>query len=155
MVSNALISAANASETTEVFIVLLKIDHYDLSVPIRLANNTEDVISNGFTYIGFPFEAILFNEDEQTPRAQIRVQNVDRRIGQVIRSLTNAPTLSVSVVLASDPDVIELDWLNTELVNIDGNVIDVTGDIVGPDYTTEPWPSRRATANYLPGLFLR
>lgn len=155
MPSTALLSAVNAPQTDEVFLVLLMIDHPQLTVPIRLANNTEDVVSNGETYIGFPFEIRLFNEDDQTPRAQIRVQNVDRRIGEVIRSLRTSPSVAVSVVLASDPDTIELDWIQAELRDVEGDAISISAVISGQDYTTEPWPFRRATSDLLPGLFLR
>jgi hypothetical protein len=155
MPSNTLISAVNSAQTEEVFLVLLVIDHPQLTVPVRLVNNTEDIVSNGETYIGFPFDIRLFNEDDQTPRAQIRVQNVDRRIGEVVRSLRSSASISVSVVLASDPDVIELDWIQAELRDVEGDAIAVTGRISGQDYTTEPWPFRRATSDLLPGLFLR
>uniref|UniRef100_UPI003BA98BB0 DUF1833 family protein n=1 Tax=Stappia sp. TaxID=1870903 RepID=UPI003BA98BB0 len=155
MPSNVLISAANAAQTDEVFLVLLEIDHPQLTEPVRLVSNTEDVVSNGDTYVGFPFEISLFNEDDQTPRAQIRVQNVDRRIGEVVRSLRSVASVAVSVVLASDPDTIELDWIQAELRDVEGDAISVSATIAGQDYTTEPWPVTRATSDILPGLFLR
>lgn len=155
MPSTVLISAANAAQTDEVFLVLLVIDHPQITEPIRLVSNTENIVSNGHTYVGFPFEITLFNEDDQTPSAQIRVQNVDRRIGEVVRSLRSTASVAISVVLASDPDTVELDWIQAELRDVEGDAIAVSATISGQDYTTEPWPARRATSDILPGLFLR
>lgn len=155
MPSTTLISAANAAQTGEVFLVLLVIDHPQLTEPVRLVNNTENVVSNGKTYVGFPFEFTLFNEDDQTPRAQLRVQNVDRRIGEVVRSLRSVASVAISLVLASDPDTVELDWIQAELRDVEGDAIAVSATVAGHDYTVEPWPVRRATSDILPGLFLR
>ena len=57
--SNTARRALYAQETGEVFLLLLVISHPSLPAPIRVVNNSEDVVSGGFTYQRFPFELAL------------------------------------------------------------------------------------------------
>lgn len=153
MASSAFLTTVHSQESGNVVSVLIEIRHPSLSEPIRLCDNTEDLTSNGNVYTGFPFELTLFQEDGQTPRASIRIQNVDRRIGDAVMGLTTRPKMDIAVVLADSPDDFEFDWISTELASVDGNVISVTGDITGMDFTSEPWPYLRATKDALPGAY--
>lgn len=155
MPTSNFLSTVHRQESGNVLSVLIEIRHPSIAEPIRLCDNTEDLISNGNVYTGFPFELVLFQEDGQTPRASIRIQNVDRRIGDAVLGLTTRPTMDIAVVLSDSPDDFEFDWISTELASVDGNVIAVSGDITGIDYTSEPWPYLRATANALPGLYFQ
>ncbi len=154
MPSQSLIDAVYADETDEVFVVLLRITHPALAEPVLLANNTEDVVSNGETFIGFPFDITLFDDNEQTPRAQLEVQNVDRRIGDAVLALTSPALMDIMIVLASDPDTIELDFKGFELREVKGNATSVQASIVGIDLGNWPWPWRRATQAAFPGLYV-
>lgn len=155
MPSSAFLDTVHRQESGNVLTVLIEIRHPSISTPQRFANNTEDVTSNGNVYLGYPFELNLFQEDEQTPRAHIRIQNVDRRIGDAVMGLTSRPTMDIAVVLTDSPDEREFDWISTELASVNGNVIAVEGEIVGIDYTSEMWPHFRATQDALPGAYFR
>jgi len=153
MPSSEFLSTVHSQESGNVLSLLIEIRHPSISTPIRLCDNTEDLVSGGNTYTGFPFEMTLFQEDGQTPRASIRIQNVDRRIGDAVERLTTRPTMDVAIVVSDSPDDFEFDWQQMELASVNGNAIAVTGEITGVDYTSEPWPYLRATQDALPGLF--
>ena len=61
MVSTATRSDMFASATDEGLLVLLTIDHDDLSVPIRVVNNNANVQSRGDDFIAFSFDLIILN----------------------------------------------------------------------------------------------
>lgn len=97
-----------AQETSQVFLVIIEIDHSDLTTPLRFVNNNENIVSNGNTYEAFPFEFQFPNDSEDESSARLSICNIDRQIVAVIRSLTSAPTVTVSVILASTPDIVEM-----------------------------------------------
>jgi hypothetical protein len=146
------VAAAFAEATDEVFIVMLEITHPNLDAPIRVANNTEDVPFGGETFQRFPFELKLPNDDEQAPRAQLTIANVDRVVGNTVLKLTPAPEVRIIVVLASQPDITELDIAGFVLANVEVDAMTVTADLISKVYDTEPWPFHRATKDRLPGL---
>jgi len=70
-----------ATSATDPIIVLLEITHLDLAVPIRVANNSEDVVSNGTTFIACPFELTLPDDIEgQLPQATLSVDNIGQEL---------------------------------------------------------------------------
>lgn len=149
--------AANASimaeETDEVWLVLLQIDHDDLAAPIRVANNTENVVSGGETYVGLPFELALPAESDNGPgEAVIRVDNVDRQIVEAVRTITSPPRVTIRVVLASQPDVIEALIENMVMKDVTYDVATVQGRLRFEDIVTEP-VAETITPERFPGLF--
>lgn len=151
--SAALQEVINAQYSSVAMLVLVEIRHQDLGAPIRLANNTEDVISNGDTFIGFPFEIELPGDEDGPPRGSLTVQNVDRRIGQAIIDLQTPPRLRLMVVLSTDLDTPFLDFKHFYFRNIRGNASQLSGDIDSWDMPTEPWPARRADKARCPALY--
>jgi hypothetical protein len=107
--SETLKLAGFASGTSEVFAVLVEITHDDLDAPIRLTSNGADLMSGGNLYTAYPFEiALPPDTNEQIPKTTVRFGNADLRITQALRSIETPPTMNVSVVLASDPDTVEI-----------------------------------------------
>src|SRR5262245_51376559 len=155
--------------STELVVILLEISHPSLAVPIRVANDTVHYLYNGNTYIGFPFEIDLLGDDEQIPRGQLKIQNVDRQIGEAILELTTPPSLTITIVAGSDfgetsaadhyqavPLVDEpgIEYQATHLMfgNIQVDAMAVVGEIKSFEVSSEPWPAIRTTAERLPGL---
>lgn len=154
MVSNTLISSAFAQETTDVWLVLLTINHSTLSEPIRVVNNTENITSNSELFVGFPFEITLpDNREGAAPSAQLAIDNVSREIGLAIRTMTSAASVTIQVVRAAAPDTIEIEWPYFTLRNVKMNANSVSGDLVFEDFVSEPYPAGRFVPSYFPGLF--
>lgn len=154
-VSSTFRSALNSQETSEVYVVLLKINHADMAAPLYVCSNDENVVSNSDTYVPFPFQLSLVSEqDDGLPIAQLQIDNIDRSIVQNIRPLTGAkPTVIISIVLASDPNTIEAGPIVTNLSNISYDAFVVTGTLVGAELFTETYPKTIFNPTDTPAVF--
>jgi hypothetical protein len=153
-VSSTFKAAAFAPETDQIYLLLLVIDHADLAQPIRVVNNYADVVSNGDTYIGCPFEITLPpDNDESLSAAQLAIQNVDRQIVQAVREIDSAPDVTLSVVLAASPNTIEAGPYAMTLRDVSYDALVVTGSLSVEDMMNEPYPGDFFTPGEFPGLF--
>ena len=112
-------------------LVLLEIHHSALSEPIRVVNNTEDIISNGETYIAMGFRVTLPDDMEgKIPRATLAVDNIGRELTQWIETAAGAEgaTVRLMQVMPSALNVIEWE-ITLELTNIKVDTWQVSGDL--------------------------
>jgi len=150
-ISNVLKAEVFKQETDEAFLVLLSIIHPDI-VTLRVTNNGEDIISNGNTYIPFPFSITLPRSDpQQQPRAQIEIDNVDRQIVQAIRLLTTPPEIQIQVVRASAPDTVEVQFDGFTLKDANYDALVVSGSLSVEDFLSEPYPAGIFDPSRFPG----
>lgn len=134
--------------------VLLEINHSSFSAPLRFVSDVDDLVSNGETYTAFPFEINLPTDDENEPGATVRIENVDDRIGTTLLNLNTDPvTVDIKVVLRSTPDVIEAEWSEFELVDVEITGIFVSGRLVVRGQVLEPTPGRVLTSSISPVFF--
>ena len=134
-------------------LILLKIDHVDLSVPIFVVNDRVNVTSNAQEYIAFPFEIKLPDSlEDAPPRARLLIDNVSREIAQAIRDISTAASVTISVVLRVDPDTLELEFPTMRLTNVRYDALQVSGDLEFEDLTREPFPARTFSPAEFPGL---
>jgi hypothetical protein len=151
--SSRAIASGNAQQTSEVWLVLLTISHPDLLEPVRVVNNNENITSRGNEFIAFPFEIDLPGEDPDMPsKARLRIDNLDRRIVNIIRSITSPPSISLEVILASYPDVVEIGFEGLVMREVEYDAQAVTGDLVYESIFTEPITSTMTPSRF-PGLF--
>ena len=130
------------SPESDLYLVLLTIEHPDLDSPIHVVNNTVNVISNGITYVAFPFEIALPESPENSPpRAELSISNVSREIGQAIRQVGSPPSVTIAVIRQATPDVIEALHVGMKLTGVTYDVQQVSGQLVREDFTTEPYPA--------------
>lgn len=153
--SSAAVRALLSRETAETVILLLTIEHDDLPAPLRFARNTygDDIVSNGDTFIGVPFELNWPSDNDETPTAQLETFNVDRAIGQALEDLVDPPVCTLQIVLASSPNTIEREALQFEMRNVRWDALALTCDLTQIQITSEPWPKYRVTPKYFPALF--
>lgn len=156
---------AEAQFSAEADLVFLTITHDDIAEPIRVVMDTKDYIYGGETFIGFPFDIQILSDDEQPPKAQLAIQNVDPRIGDTLIGLNSPPQIKIEILSTLDFDttvdprteigsatvVYSADQLL--LVNSKVDILTVSADIVGSDYLQRVWPGTRATQEKFPGLF--
>lgn len=138
--------------------VLLTIDHESFNEPYHFVsgdpNEFKTLISNGTVFTTFPFEINLLSDDDRDPQATLAIQNVDDRIGSTILDLSEETlTVTIQVVLRVDPDTIEYEAVNLELVDIEINAIAITGKLAIRGLSTEPCPGRRVTNATSPVFF--
>ena len=147
-------AAVTAQQTGEVLLVLLEIDHADMSTPIRVVNNQVGIMSGGDLYAPFPFQVQLPDERDDTMSAvTLRIDNVDQQIVTALRQLTSAPTVDLSVVLASDPDTVEAGPFSFSLTQATYDANAVVATLAYEDVLREPIPGDRFTPTNFPGVF--
>jgi hypothetical protein len=143
-----------APETGDAFIVLLTISNTALAEPICVTSDEVITISNGVSFVPFPFDLVLPNDmDSKSYRAKLVIDNIDRSIVQAVRSLTTAPSVLIQIVRAATPDVIEAQFVDFTLTNVTYDAYRVQGDLTVEDFTAEPFPAAIFSPGLFPGLF--
>jgi hypothetical protein len=146
-----------AQETGEAFVVLITIDHADLSEPIRVCSdskNTPLTRNGGETYIAYPFEFSLPDDtDESVSAGSITIDNVSGDIAKAIRTLITPPTVKIEIVLASTPDTIEASFENFELIDVQYDANTIKGNISIQNFMAEPYPGGIMGPANFRGLF--
>ena len=144
---------ATAQHADDPFLVLLTISHATLADPIRIARNRQAVVSNGNTFLAYPFEISLPTDVDDSAQARITVANITRRIGQALERLVEPPDVLIELVLASTPDTIERSWDQFSLTDVTWDAMVMTATVQQLAYWDEPWPRKRVTPRGFPGLF--
>lgn len=143
-----------AAESGEAFIILLTFTHESLATPIRVGSDSVDTVSRGQAYIAYPFDLTLPDDDEgRAPRARLVIDNVDRQIVASLRNLATSPVLTLEIVRAAAPDVVEAVFHDFRLRNVryDSHVIEA--DLTIEDFTAEPYPAGSFCPSLFPGIF--
>lgn len=169
--SRALSSAAWESiagqETDKVWAILLTIEHDDLDAPIRVTDDpkeriqvTDDEVVYGLTsrgedYIALPFSIALPEDtDEEVPSVQLRIDNIDRRIVDAVRSISSPPTVTLEVVLSDSPDTVEYGPVELTLTNCTFDAFEVKGQLQQEDLLNDRYPSTQYLPSNYPALFV-
>lgn len=151
--STAAKAAIHAGQTDEALLFLVAISHASITT-LRFVNNTEDVVSGGDTYSAYPFAVTLQDErDDQPPEVVLGIDNVTRAITDAIRALTSAPTVTLSVVLASSPSTIEAGPIVTTLRDATYDHLQVMGTLGIEQVLVEPYPGGTFDPRNFPALF--
>ncbi len=153
------------SSGPDALIWFLTIRHGNLGEPIRVVSDVYDYLVDGDLYTGIVFDAQALTDTDQAPSAQLRVPNVDRRIGQALKDAAGRATVEAVARTTADFDL-SLDprepvgtpatiyaFSHFDLVDVEVNAAEITGRLMLADYTQEPWPGGGATADRCPGLF--
>ena len=146
--------AAFANETDEVFLVLLTMSHDEFVQDFRFVNNMVDIYSRNMRFIAYAFEITLPDQvEDRPPRASIRVDNVDRRIIEGVRSVSSAIGIKIEVIMASAPDDPEITFSGFQLGSVEADAFTVNGELVLDDLTVEPYPAGAFTPAGFAGMF--
>lgn len=158
--------ALNAEGTESVQLAFVTITHPTLTDPLRFVSDGVDYIRGGVTWTGLWFDVQVLSDDENRPQTKLKIQNVDRAIGQAILSMGADPCrLQLELLSSDDFDLtvsprteigtahVNYEAKHLYLLNISMNALEVSGTVKGWDYSQEVYPSMAATKDRLPGLF--
>ncbi|TMV09815.1 hypothetical protein FGK63_01725 [Ruegeria sediminis] len=164
-------SAAEAATTDEVEIALFSITHPYLDAPVRLSTDPTERLSveplmygtrsawDGADPVTDPYlfvlaSAELPSDQEDAPAtATIVLENVDNDIAALLRSFTDLPVVNMAVVLASSPDVVEVEYRDLRIVGAEGDASEISLQISRRPIEDETVPMDRFTKDRFPGLF--
>lgn len=152
-------------ESGQAALYFLTISHPELDDDIRVVSDSKDYSYGGQTYIGFLFDLIILDDKQTFPEARLTVQNVDQKIGQVLRSVVSPPRIDIKIIQMTEFDLtvdprtpistpyVEYSAPELYLVDVDVTALEISGRIVSWNYSQELWPGVRATQSRCPGLF--
>lgn len=152
-------------ESGEVPIFLLTITHPELDEPVYLTTDpttrlgtdplTYGTVSRGITFMYAGVDVTIPDEQDKSPPAsKLTIANVDRGLVPLARSVNSPPSVKIEAVLASDPDMVEMNWPALDMSNLTYDAITLQFDLTMDSLITEPYPSGSFSPAYFPGLFI-
>jgi len=144
-----------ARETAEVFLVCLTISGPGLET-LRAVNNTQPIVRSSGTYHPYPFEAVLPEDtDSASPQVQLRVDNCDLQVTRALREYQGIPQCTLEVVLASNPDVVEVGPFEFSILAAEYDAIVITATLgYEEDFLNQAVPAQTYTPSNSPGMFV-
>jgi hypothetical protein len=159
----------DAESSDQVETVLIKIDHPLLDAPLRLSSDnterlSEEPLSYGtrstwLTEDGSPFLFILLGaqipdeQDDAPAAASLVIANLDSDLAIALTSTTKRASVSIALVYASSPDVVEQEFLDLKLVSAEGDADQVSLSVSREPIISERYPTDRMTKERFPGLY--
>ncbi len=152
--SNEVLAQLFSQSSDDPFLSLVTLDHESFDAPIRLVNNTVNIVSRGETYLAFPMKITLPSDDGETTREfNIDFDNASLELIQEIRSVTTAISAKVELILASLPDVVQMSQDNLLMTAISYTSKRVTARMVLDNFLNVSLSSESYTPSVFPGLF--
>ncbi|WP_226779503.1 hypothetical protein [Oceaniglobus trochenteri] len=164
-------TARDAATTEAVEVLLLHIEHPALSAPLRLSSDpTERLSTDPLVYgtrstwmsgEGGPTPHLFVVASAEVPgdledapaAATIVVDAGNAETGQLLRSFIDRPVVHMAVVLATSPDLVEVEYRGLRIVEVEGNAAEVSLSISRAPIEDESVPMDRFTKDRFPGLF--
>lgn len=143
-----------ALESGDAAIALATVTHPQLGT-IRLARNTADVTSRGETFQAAYFDLDVVTDTDSPARARFSVPNVDRAMGFALMKLSGPAEVVLEVISSAYPDEPYYRAARLELRNVDIGAIEITGELLGRDFSQEPFGTVVMTPVRASGLFKR
>ena len=141
-----------AQESDDPFLTLVTLSHNTFIA--RLVNNSSDIVSNGFTFTAFPMKIRLPVDDGETARDfSIELDNVSLVLIQNLRSVTGGIGVTIQLILASMPNVIQMEHTDLIIRAINYNAKTISARIVLDNFLTVEMTSERYTPTNFPGMF--
>jgi hypothetical protein len=152
--SIAAIRQAQDENSNQPFLVLLTFYLAPATTDVRIVNNTLDIVSRGQTFIGCPFAiALPDGTDQIATGAEIEVDNVDTRMWQGVRALSEAPLVKVEVVLSTAPNTVLVDTDGLRLREVTATRATLRGKLVPDSIWQAGFPAHEFDPRQFQGLF--
>lgn len=151
--SQELLAQLYAQESDDPFLMLVTLSHGSFST-IRLVNNTQDIVSNGNTFTAFPMLITLPKDDGETVRdVQIDFDNVSLELIDELRSITTAVDVNIDLVLASNPDTVQMTISDLKLRSISYDKQRVRARLMMDNFLAQEMDAETYGPTNYPGLF--
>lgn len=152
--SPELIAQLYTQESNDPFLTLITLTHDSLVTPIRLVNNSENIISRGETFQAFPVRIRLPVDDGESIReVKMEFDNVSLQLMDLVRTATSNIRVKIEMVLASIPDAVQIDLDELALGNISYNSQRISASLLMDGLLNTELTSERYTPSVYPGLF--
>ncbi len=155
-ISNRMARAILAEETDEVVVACLTFEHESLVAPIRILNDNVKLVRASGEYLPYPFEPVLPDDTEEAGgTATLQICNVDKEITRQIRNLDGIPTVTLEIVLAGQPDHVEMGPFEYDILQADYDLTVLSLSLGHEDdFFNQAVPAQTYTPTNSPGAFL-
>ena len=151
--SPALLAQLYAQESDVPFLMLVTLTHPSFTT-VKLVNNSEDIVSNGETFTSFPMRIRLPADDgESTREVSIEFDNVSRELIDELRTVTTPIDVKIEMILASNPDDIQITLDELKMRNVTYNKSIVSARLYLDSFLNVELTSERYSPKLYPGLF--
>lgn len=141
-----------SQESGDPFLTLITLEHEDFTA--RLVNNSVDIVSRENTYTAFPMRITLPTDDGETVRDfTIEFDNVSLDLIQNMRSVTTPIGVTIEMVLASLPDVVQMSHEDLLIRSISYNAKTISAKIALDNFLSVAMTSERYNPTNFPGMF--
>ncbi len=141
-------------ESNDPFLMLVTMQHSSFVEDILFVNDVQDIESRGLTYTAFPISITLPADDGETSKdVKMVFDNVSLELVEEFRSITTPIEVKIEMILASNPDSIQLSLEELKLRNVTYNRQTVSGVLFMDDFLNTEMNSEKYTPSTFPGLF--
>lgn len=148
-ISTANVQRFNALEQPAEILTLITIDHEQLDNPLHFVANNENepVTSQDVFYTAYPVDLLPPSMGEGLPQSSLRIHNVNRKIGVILRQIRTKLQLTLQTVWADDLDnpIETFAGLYLRGIRVDESFVE--GTIIDEDMASEPLPWIRCTVD--------
>lgn len=170
--SDAFLAALEAERSETVPLLFMALTHPDLDEPIRIVHDAIDYQWDGHLWRGIRFDGELLSDDDNQARAELKIQNVDRRASEAISSLTGRIPAEIWLLSSDDFDestgdlaervprqplgtpFVEYHAAGVYIRDIRVNSLEISGTLSVVDLRTAPYTRYSASQSIAPALFL-
>lgn len=140
-------------QTSEVFLVVLEIEHESLAEPLRFVRNSVAIVHDGITYNPAPFDAPMVAEvPGELPEVTILVDAVDRLVLDAALSFTTPARITYGLIMVGEPGwthgPYRFTWRDTRY---DARTLEIV--LGGADLLNAPDAEHEFTPGNYPGMF--
>jgi len=149
----ALLVQLYGQDSSDPFLMLVTLSHTSFG-NICLVNNSENITSNSIIYTAFPMSIILPADDgEKSREVSIEFDNVSLELVNEIRTVTTPINIKVDMVLASNPNIVQISLDDLKVKNITYDKSRIRAKIIMDDFLSVELTSEKYNPSNFPGLF--
>lgn len=135
------------------FLMLVTMKHESFDT-LRFVNDAVDIESRGNTFVAFPIKITLPTDDGEAKReVKMSLDNVSLELIDELRSVVTPISAKIEMVLASQPDVVQMEVVDLLLRNITYNRQTISATLHLDDFLNTEMASERYTPTTFPGIF--
>lgn len=141
----------NLDPIEDAHVILVEVQEDGSDTVHRAAINTDDIVSNGETYVAAEIFINPPNSSDEEVGVSVSMSNITREISRAVLRSRNRIGLRMMLIDTSAPDTYLKDTGNLlVLTNVSGNEV-VTGDLKPRAGSNETWPPMRTRKQFFPG----
>lgn len=152
--NQSLINQMLRPNSPDAFLTLVTMTHPVWPEPIRLVDNSSNVLSRGQVFTAFPFKITLPADDGETAReATIILDNTSLEIIAKLRQVTNEISVKLEMIISSIPNEVQIAVEDLSIRNISYNANTISARLAMDNFLQTEMTSEKYTPAKFRGIF--